>query len=62
MSPTSTVILFLIVNWFRNKDTIEFLGVWEKLHNPNFNLVEFDKIKSEAGSNRFVLSMIRWIN
>jgi hypothetical protein len=52
----------LIVNWFRNKDTIEFLGVWEKLYNPDFNLIEFDKIKNEAGYNRFVLSATRWIN
>lgn len=52
----------LIVNWFRNKDTVEFLGVWEKLHNPDFNLIEFDKIKNEAGTNRFVLSTSRWIN
>ena len=52
----------LIVNWLRNKDTIEFLGVWEQLHNPNFNLIEFDKIKNEAGFNRFVLSAKKWIN
>ena len=51
----------ILVNWFRNKDTVEFLGVWEKLHNPDFNLIEFDKIKNEAGLNRFVLSTSRWI-
>ena len=53
---------YLIANWLRNKDTIEFLGVWEMLHNQDFNLVESDKIKSEAGTNRFVLSMTRWVN
>lgn len=52
----------LISNWFRNKDTIEFLGVWESLNNPNFNHIEFDRIKSEAGSNKFTLSAGRWIN
>lgn len=51
----------LIINWMRNKDTIEFLGVWEKLHNPDFNPIEFDKIKNEAGLNRFILSAKSWI-
>ncbi len=53
---------FLIINWVRNKDTIEFLGVWEKMNNANFNLIEFDKIKNEAGSNRFVISVGKWIS
>lgn len=43
----------LIVNWMRNKDTLEFLGEWEKLNNANFNLIEFDKVKQESGLNRF---------
>ena len=51
----------LIVNWLRGRDTIEFLGVWEQLYNQDFNLIEFDKIKNEAGVNRFVLSASRWI-
>lgn len=51
----------LIVNWMRTRDTIEFLGVWEKLYNPDFNHIEFDKIKNEAGLNRFVLSASKWI-
>ena len=51
----------LIINWLRNKDTIEFLGVWEKLNNPDFNPIEFDKIRSEAGYNTFILSSSRWI-
>ena len=45
----------LIVNWMRNKDTVEFLGVWEKLHNEDFNLIEFDKIKLEMKRVRIVL-------
>ncbi len=51
----------LIINWLRNKETIEFLGVWETLYNPDFNLIEFDKIKSQAGFNRFVISSSKWI-
>ncbi|MDH4330690.1 MAG: KilA-N domain-containing protein [Candidatus Moranbacteria bacterium] len=51
----------VIKNWTRNRSTIEFLGLWEKINNLNFNLVEFDAFKSEAGSNSFVLSPLRWI-
>jgi len=50
----------LIDAWLRNKDTVEFLGVWERLNNPNFNSVEFDGIKMEAGLNRFRLSVKKW--
>jgi hypothetical protein len=50
----------LITNWLRNRDTIEFLGAWEGLHNPRFNPIEFDRIRSEAGVNSFVLSVKRW--
>jgi len=46
----------LVKNWLQNKNTIEFLGVWEQLNNPGFNLVEFHQIKTEAGVNRFVMS------
>ena len=45
----------------RRKDTIEFLGLWESLNNMNFNSVEFDRIKSEAGYNSFMLSPKKWI-
>mgnify|MGYP001640403282 CR=1 FL=1 len=45
----------VIKNWMRRKDTIEFLGLWESLNNLNFNSVEFDRIKSEAGYNSFTL-------
>lgn len=51
----------IVKNWLRNKNTIEFLGLWEKLHNPNFKGVEFDTFKNAAGSNAFVLSPQRWI-
>lgn len=52
----------IVKNWMRSKSTIEFLGFWEKLNNPNFKGVEFDSFKNEAGSNSFVLSPQRWIN
>jgi len=51
----------IIKNWTRRKDTIEYLGLWEKINNINFKLVEFDLFKSKAGSNAFVLSPQRWI-
>jgi len=51
----------VIRNWLRSKDTIEFLGLWEIINNPNFNPVEFDGFKKEAGSNAFTLSPQRWI-
>ncbi len=50
----------LIDGWLRNKDTIEFLGVWERINNPAFNSVEFDGIRLEAGTNRFRLSVKQW--
>lgn len=52
--------LALIEKWLRNKNTIEFLGIWEELHNPSFNSTEFEGIKNQAGSNRFVLSVKQW--
>lgn len=51
-----------IKNWMRRKDTIEFLGLWESLNNINFNSVEFDRIKSEAGYNSFTLSPKKWVD
>ena len=53
---------FAIQNWMRNRNTIEFLGLWETLHNPNFNRVQFDTFKNEAGLNRFVMTPTKWIN
>ncbi len=52
----------LIEKWLRNKNTIEFLGIWEEIYNPNFNSPEFEGIKNEAGFNRFILSVKQWIN
>jgi hypothetical protein len=46
----------LIEKWLRNKNTIEFIGIWEQLYNPDFNSPEFEGIKNEAGLNRFTLS------
>ena len=54
--------LVLIEKWLRNKNTIEFLGVWEEIYNTDFNSPEFEGIKNEAGSNRFSLSVKMWIN
>ncbi len=51
----------VIKNWIRNKGTINFLGIWERINNPYFNPVEFDGVKNEAGDNTFVLSPQRWI-
>jgi hypothetical protein len=51
----------IINNWMRSRSTIEFLGLWEKLSNPSFKPLEFERFKNEAGSNYFVLSPQRWI-
>jgi hypothetical protein len=45
----------------RNRNTIEFLGLWESLHNPSFNRVQFDTFKTEAGLNRFIMTPSKWI-
>jgi len=50
----------LIQAWLRNKNTVEFLGTWEKLNNPNFNYPEFEVVRNMAGLNRFTLSVGRW--
>lgn len=50
----------LIESWLRNKDTIEFLGVWERLNNLSFNYLEFEGIRIEAGLNRFTMSAKKW--
>lgn len=52
--------LALIEKWLRNKNTIEFLGIWEEMYNPDFNSPEFEGIKNQAGLNRFVLSVKQW--
>ncbi len=53
---------FAIQNWMRTRFTIEFMGIWEQLNNPDFNRVEFDTVKNEAGSNAFVMTPTKWIN
>jgi hypothetical protein len=51
----------LIEQWLKNKDTVLFLGVWEQIHNPGFNSLEFEGIRNEAGRNSFFLSAKAWI-
>ena len=51
----------VVKNWLRLRSTIEFLGLWEQLNNPDFKLVEFDQFKNEAGANAFVMSPQKWI-
>jgi len=53
--------LVLIEKWLRNKNTIEFLGIWEEIYNPDFNSPEFEGIKNQAGLNRFALSVKQWV-
>ncbi|TWJ19004.1 KilA-N domain-containing protein [Geobacter argillaceus] len=52
---------YIIQNWLRNRNTIEFLGIWEQLNNPDFNPIEFDGIRKQAGLNSFILTAKRWI-
>lgn len=51
----------ILYNWLRNRNTIEFLGIWEQLYNPGFKPIEFDRFKSQAGLNSFALSPKKWI-
>ena len=52
----------IIKNWVRNRSTLEFLGTWEQIHNPDFKVVEFDHFKSQAGLPSFVLSPSQWVD
>ena len=52
---------FTVKNWLRRVSTIDYIGLWEKLHNVDFNLVEFDQIKTEYGKNTFAMSPTQWI-
>ncbi len=52
---------FAIYGWMRNRNTVEFLGVWEQLNNPDFNSNEFVRIKNEAGANTFNLTPKKWV-
>ena len=51
---------FVIQNWMRNRNVIRFLGLWERLNNPDFNYLEFEAIEKDAGVNSFVLTPKRW--
>ncbi len=51
----------VIKNWLRSRSTIDFLGLWEKINNPQFKGVEFDALRNEAGTNSFTLSPNKWI-
>jgi len=53
---------FFITDWLRNRNTLEFLSVWEKLNNPNFNYGEFATIKNQAGLNSFKVSVKEWVD
>lgn len=52
---------FIIQNWMRSRATLDFLGLWEELNNPNFNRVDFEAVKNESGSNAFVMTPQKWI-
>lgn len=52
---------YILQNWMRTKSTIEYLGLWEELNNQNFNSIEFDGIRNQAGSNSFSLTPKRWV-
>ena len=52
---------FFISDWLRNRNTVEFLGVWESVYNPNFNYGEFAIIKSQAGLNNYKISVKEWV-
>ncbi len=52
---------YLIQNWMRTRDTVDFLGIWERLNNPDFKPIEFDGFRNKAGLNSFSLTPKRWI-
>src|SRR4029450_7532554 len=52
----------VLQNWLRNRNTVEFLGVWEQINNPDFKPLEFDGFKIQAGLNSFVLTARQWID
>ncbi len=53
---------FFISDWLRNRNTVEFLGVWETVNNPNFNYGEFATIRNEAGLNSYKISVKEWVD
>lgn len=52
---------FFVSDWLRNRNTVEFLGIWERVHNPNFNYGEFAVMKSQAGLHSYKISVKEWI-
>lgn len=52
---------YIIQNWLRSRNTIEFLGIWEQLNNPGFKSIEFDGFRNQAGLNSFILTPKQWI-
>ncbi|MBC2698159.1 MAG: KilA-N domain-containing protein [ANME-2 cluster archaeon] len=52
---------YIIQNWMKNRNTIEFLGIWERLNNPDFKPIEFDGFRNQAGLNSFILTPKQWI-
>ena len=52
---------FFISDWLRNRNTVEFLGIWERIYNPNFNYGEFAIIKSQVGLNSYKISVKEWV-
>ena len=52
---------FFISDWLRNRNTVEFLGIWEQIHNPDFNYGEFATIRSQAGLNSYKISVKEWV-
>lgn len=54
--------VIILQNWMRNRETIEFLGLWEKINNEDFNSIEFDGIRSKSGVNSFILTPKQWIS
>lgn len=53
---------FFISDWLRNRNTVEFLGIWEQIHNPDFNYGEFALIRSQAGLNSYKISVKEWVS
>ena len=55
------MVIFFISDWLRNRNTVEFLGIWESINNPNFNYGEFAIIKSQVGLNSYKISVKEWV-
>ena len=52
---------FFVTDWLRNRNTLEYIGIWEKIYNPNFNYGEFAIIRSKAGLNSYKISVKEWV-